>query len=281
MTDSMGLLASVLRYAGQKVVAQQFAAAHVLTPLIDAGWLAPAGVPDALLCEVCDDAHTVDVVHFGDKPRGLCRRTADTFSVCQTYFQHHVDGGAFARSLAQALQLNGDTRLLLGFETVWRLGARRLNDTRVAFFFTPSLDRLDAATTILDSIAGQSRSIPFCLLVASDVGQVRLLQRGNVVIRLGDIAAIAPDGRLTVDEAQLLLEIFPQTGRRVRGRPPGQRTLILPLLRELHGEGVVIDDSNETCRVVQSWFEKRYPGAKVPVASTVKSAIFAWLSPNA
>jgi hypothetical protein len=181
-----------------------------------------------------------------------------------TYFQHHVDGGAFARSLAQALQLNGDTRLLLRFETLWRLGARRLNDIRVAFLFTPNLDRLDAATTILDSIADQSRSIPFCLLVASDIGGVRLLQRGNVVIRLGDIAVIAPDGRLTVDEAQLLLEIFPQTGRRVRGRPPGQRTLILPLLRELHGEGVVIDDSNETCRVVQNWFEKRYPGAKVP-----------------
>ena len=277
-TDSIGLLASLLRHAGQKVVARQFAAAHALAPLINAGWLAPASVPDVLLCEVCDDAHTVDVVHFDDTPRGLCRRTANTFPVCRTCSLHHVDGAAFARSLARALQLDGDTKPLPGLETVWKLGARRLNDTRVAFFFTPSLDRLDAATMILDTVAGQSRATPFCLLVASEIDKVRLLQRRNVVIRLGDIVAIAPDGQLTVDETQLMVEIFPETGRRVRGRPPGQRNLILPLLHELDGKGVVIDDSNVTCRVVQGWFQKRNPGAKVPVVSTVKSAIFAWLS---
>jgi len=279
--DSIGLLASLLRYAGRKVAAHQFAAADELAPLIKAGWLVPAGVPETLLCEVCDDPHTVDVVHFHDKPRGVCRRTADTFPISRLSSLHRVDGAAFARSLARALHLDGDTSVLRGFDIAWKLGARTLNDTRVVFFFTPSLDRIDASTTILDSIAGHSRAMTFCLLVASSIDKVRLPTRHNVVTRVGDIVAIEPDGHLTVDEAQLLIEVFPGAGRpRARGRPPRQRDLILPLLHELEREGVAIDDSHETCRVVQGRFQKSYPGAKIPVANTMKSAIFAWLSRN-
>lgn len=246
--------------------------------MIDAGWLAPAGVPDALLCEICDDVHSVDVVYFDDIPRGMCRRTAETFAICKARFLHRVDGTAFTVSLARALHLDGDTKPLLGFEKVWRLGARRLNDTRVAFFFTPGLDRLDAATTVFDTIYSQSRAMLFCLLVASEVDEVRLLQGRNVVIRLRDIVAIAVDGQLTVDEPRLLVEIFPEANRRSRGRPPLQRSLILPLLHELHRKGIVIDDSNQTCRAVQDWFRKRNQGAKIPVVSAVRSAILAWLN---
>jgi hypothetical protein len=184
---------------------------------------------------------------------------------------------AFTRSLARALQLDGDAKPLHEFDKVWKLGARRINDTRLAFFFTPSLDRLDVASTILDTIASQSRAVPFCLLVFAEIEQVRLLQRRNVVICLRDIASIAADGRLDVDEDQLLVEIFPEVISRTRGRPPGQRNLILPLLQELHSGGVAIDGSNETCRVVQGLFRRRIPGAKIPVVSTVRSAILIWL----
>src|SRR5688572_32025319 len=109
-TDPIGLLSSLLRHSGHEVVAHQFASTEALIPFIDAGWLVPAGVPDVVPCEACDDVHMADVVDLGDKPRGICRRTGDTFAVSSTSAMHRVDGDAVVRSLAQALRLDGDTR---------------------------------------------------------------------------------------------------------------------------------------------------------------------------
>ena len=276
-TDAIGFLSTLLKHCGREIDAAEFACVGHLAPLITSGLLVPVGFPKAIPCEVCGEAHTVDVVSIEGRPQGVCRRTGETFTVSPACALYRVDGDAFARSIAKTLELEGDTRLLRGFSAVWRLGARRLDDTLVAFFFTPALDRLDMASTILEAVAQQTRAMRCVLLVASDIDAVRLLRHRDVVVSLRDVITGDVDGRLSVDEDELIIKIFPQAAkRRPPGRPTRQRDLILPLLDELDAEGVAVDGSNATCSAVRERFKDRYPKAKVPVINTVKSAVAVW-----
>jgi len=275
-TEPLALLEALLSYSGHDVAAHQFASGDRLSPMVKVGWLVPTGVPDALVCKACDDTHLAEVIRIKEETRGLCRRTGETFPVSPASSYHRIDGHAFARLLAEALQLEGDPRLLHGFATVWKLGMRRLEDTRVVFFFTPGLNRVDMANTTLEAVAQQARAMPSVLIVADDIDRVGVLRKHRV-IRLRDVAAVDADGNLTVNEAQLLFEIVPQTAKpRGPGRPPEQQELVLPLLDELDNEGVKIDASNSTCRAAQDRFIERYPDVNVPARNTVKKAIIVW-----
>lgn len=178
-------------------------------------------------------------------------------------------------SLAQTLNLAGSPRKIPGIENVWSLGVRRLNEVRVAFFCTPSLGAIDLATTILVSVADQSRSTLHCLLVADEIDAVRLLRRYSTVIRLRDVATISPAGTLTIDTAQLLAATFPDVRKpRRRGRPANQRERILLLLEQSDDSGL-IDASNESLRQLSQQYESRF-GKKSPVSDTIRKAIAAW-----
>jgi len=275
-TEPLALLEALLRHIGHDVVAHQFASADRLSPMMKAGWLVPRGLPYTTVCVVCDDTHMAEVICVNEETRGVCRRTGETFPLSPTCSLYGVDGDAFARSLAAALQLKGDTRLLHGFATVWKLGTRRLEDVVVVFFLVLRLDRIDMANTILEAAAQQARATTLVLIVADDIDAVDFLQRRRVV-RLRDVVAVDEDGKLRADEANLVCEIFPQTPKpKCPGRPPEQQERVLALLDELADEGVIIDASNATCRLVRDRFMERYPEANVPAKNTVRTAVGVW-----
>jgi hypothetical protein len=279
ITDPLHLLSELLAYSGHQIAARHFAPAKDLGSLIKAGWLVPTVIPETVLCETCDDAHFVDVVELDGVLSGVCLRTAGTFAVSPGRL-YCVDADTIARSLAEVLCLDGAVQRLRSFERLWRLGGRRLDDTRAIFFFTPDLDRLDLATSVLKAVADQSRATTAALIIASDrIDHVQLIEGRHQVIKLRDIIALDADGRLIVDEAQLLTKLVPDAAKpRAPGRPSMQRDLILPILVKLKAEDVPIDTSNETCRIVQDRFQQEYPLLKAPVINTIKAAIDAWLT---
>ena len=275
-TEPLALLEALLTHIGHDVVAHQFASADRLSPIMRAGWLVAKGLPDATLCAVCDDTHMAEVICVNEETFGVCRRTGETFQLSPACSLYRVDSDAFARSLAAALQLEGDTRLLHGFATVWKLGTRRLEDMAIVFFLVPRLDRIDVANTILEAVAQQARANTSVLIIADDIDAVHVLLKHHVV-RLRDVVAVDENGRLRTDEANLLLKIFPQTPQpQGPGRPPEQQKRVLALLDELAGEGVSIDASNSTCRLVRDRFMKRYPKANAPAKGTVRTAVGVW-----
>ena len=277
MADLIGNWCAMFAYSGLKIAAHQFAAASQFAPFLKAGWLATAGSPNALFCEACDEPQLADLEQIDTEVRGICWRTGDTFPISNHGCLHRVDGDAFARSLALALRLNGDARLVRGYERVWALGDGRLNETRIMLFLTPAFGQIDVATTVLQAVAAQSRAKHFCLIVADDIDDVRLLQRKGAVVRLRDIATIEPDGTLIIDHAQLLVEIFPyvHTPRR-RGRPADQRERILQLLDEFANNGLRVDGSNECIREIGLKYKKRFKDKRRPAPDTIRKAIANW-----
>jgi hypothetical protein len=278
-TDPTWLLCWLLGYAGHEVAAHQFAPAEDLLSFIDAGWLLPVAGPAAVLCEVCDVAHSAQVVNFDGRPQAICMRTGEAFEVAKTAQRYRVEGLAVARSLALALQLEGEVRTVRGITGLWTLGARALGDTRVKFFLTPDFDRLDTATSIVDAAAQQSGAMKSALIVASDrLDHTRLMARRINIIRLRDIAKVGAAGQFLIDEALLLSAVVPEAASaRGRGRQARQRRRILPILDELHGEGLAVDKSNKTWRIVAERFKHRYPGVGSPSKSTILYAIDCWL----
>ncbi|MEM9030161.1 MAG: hypothetical protein AAGC70_17495 [Pseudomonadota bacterium] len=278
MTDSMSLLCSLLAYAGREIATQQFASVSELKPFVDAGWLLPVRRPEVVLCEVCGDAHMADLEQIDREIRGICRRTGETFSVSDIASRYRVDCDAFARALAQALQLDGNARKLRGIDGVWTLGARRLNETRIVFFFTPDLDRFDRAATILEAVAKQSRAASSCLIVANDIDKVRLARQDTSVVRLQEVAAITSNGNVAINEDDLPAALFPASSTHSsRGRPAHQRDRILEVLNDMDRQGVTIDESNKTCAVVTDLFKTRWEGLKPPAVNTVRAAISIWI----
>ena len=277
-TDPTSLLCSLLSYADHEVAAHQFAPAEDLVPFVDAGWLLPVARPATILCEVCDAAHFVEVVDLDEGPRAVCMRSGEAFEVPETSQYFRVEGSAVARSLALALQLEGEARSVRAVTGLWGLGARTLGDRRVKFFLTPDLDRLDAATSMMDVVAQQSGAMKSALIVASDrLDHIRLLVQRINVIRLRDFAKVEATTQFSIDEALLLSVVVPEAASaRGPGRQPEQRERILPILNELDGEGLAVDKSNKTCRTVAERFQERYPNVNPPVRNSIRSAIKRW-----
>lgn len=276
-TEPLPLLEALLRHIGQHIFAHQFASADRLSPMMKAGWLVPRGLPDTTVCVVCDDTHMAEVICVNEEEtRGVCRRTGETFPLSPTCSLYGVEGDAFVRSLAAALQLEGNTRLLHGFATVWKLGTRRLEDGVIVFFLVLRLDRIDMASTILEAAAQQARAMTSVMIVADDIDAVDFLRKHRVV-RLRDVVALDEDGKLSADEANLLCQIFPQMPKpKCPGRPPEQQERVLAFLDELADEGATIDTSNSTCRLVRDRFMERYPEANAPAKNTVRTAVGVW-----
>ena len=276
MIDPIWSWSSLYAHTGCQITAHQFASTDRLADFVKAGWLVPVGDSEAVPCEVCDEPHLANVELIDQEVKGVCGRIGEAFSVTRCRSLHLVDGDAFALSPARALELDGPTRKLRGVESVWTLGARRLNETRIAFFSTPALGRIDAATTILGAIADQSRSTPHCLLVADDIDAVQLIHRKGVVVRLRDIATIEPAGSLIINSAQLLVTIFPDINKpRRRGRPAGQRERILQLLDESANSESLIDGTNESVREWGLKYKKRFKNT-CPAPNTIRTAISIW-----
>jgi hypothetical protein len=237
----------------------------------------PAEFREAVPCEVCDEPHIADVERIDSEIRGICRRTGETFQISDHGMLHRVDGEAFARSLSSALLLDDEARMVRGLENVWKLGARRLNEARTMFFLTPSLGPIDVANTILEAVAGQSGASHSCLIVASEIGAVRLLRRKGAIVRLRDLALIDREGQLSINEAQLLAEIFPDINKPPRrGRPARPRERILDLLDEVAGRAPSIDASNESIREWMLKYKRHYKTQTCPVLGTFKAAIAIW-----
>jgi hypothetical protein len=278
-TDPTWLLCSLLGCAGHEVAAHQFAPAEDLVPFINAGWLLPVAGPAAVLCEVCDVAHSVEVVNLDGRPPAICMRTGEAFEVAQTAQRYRVEGLAVARSLALALQLDGEARTVSVITSLWTLGTRTLGDTRVKFFLTPDFDRLDSATSMMDAVEQQSGAMKSALIVASDrLDHIRLLARRINIIPLRDIAKVEATARFSIDEALLLTAVVPKAASaQGRGRRAKQRDRTIPILDELDGEGLAVDKSNKTWRIVAERFKHRYPGVASPAKSSILSAIDCWL----
>lgn len=276
-TDPIGLLSSLLGYAEHDITARQFAPENDLVPLIQVGWLVPHGLASTALCEACDEAHLVNVFERDGMWQGLCLRTGEVLTVPDTALTYRVDTEAVAKALASAMKLDGDVRPIRGISSLWALGGRRLNDTRVVFYFTPNLDRLDLATSILEAVWKLSGPLTSALIVGSDaVDHVRLFPLRTTLIRLRDIASIGAGGKFSIYESQLIRIVLPQTEQPQRGRPPGQRDRILPILDELDAEGIQIDDSAETLHLLKDRFRLRHPEVSLPVDNTFKSATAHW-----
>ena len=278
-TDPTWLLCSLLGYAGHEVAAHQFAPAEDWVPFIDAGWLLPVASPAAVLCEVCDVAHSVEVVNLDGRPRAICRRTGEAFEIAQATQSYRVEGLAVARSLAMALHLEGEVRSVRGVSGLWTLGTRTLGDTRIKFLLTPDFDRLDTATTVVDVAVKQSSAMKSVLIVACDrLDHIRLINSRINIIPLRDIANVRATAQISIDEALLLSAVVPEAASTLgAGRPARQRERILHILGELHDEGVAINKSNETCRIVSARFRNRYPDVRVPVRNSIRLAIEGWL----
>lgn len=276
--DALGLVSSLMVYAGQEIAAAQYAASGELEPLVRAGWIVPRGWPAIVSCEVCNVPHPAELVERGREPRALCMRTGETFEVSEMAALYRIDAGAVAESLSLALKLSGGARHIKGTSNLWRLGDRRLLETRVVFFFTPRLGELDGASTIFDTVAAQSGAARSALIVASDnIDHVRLLNRKVEVLRLRDVAFLAVDGKLEIDEANLAATVLPDlASARSPGAPASQREKILPILDAMLATGLTIDMSNKICRAVQERFRKTYPQDNVPVHTTIRAAIEAW-----
>lgn len=278
--DPTSLVCSLLAYSGLDIAAHQLATAGELVSFIDAGWLFPVDRPSAVPCQVCDITHSVDVTDLDGRPQAICMHTAESFEVMQTDHFYRVDGLAVARSLASALQLEGDVRGVKGTVGLWTLGTRTLGDTRAKFFLTPEFDRLDAATSVMDAAAQQSSAMRSALIVANDhLDHIRLMTQRIKVISLRDIAKVDASAQFSIDEAFVLSIVVPEAvSARGLGRPPRQRDRIFPILNELEHERGGITSANEICNVVAERFQNRYPGTKVPVRNAIRSAINSWLS---
>lgn len=273
-------MCSLLGYAGYEVAAHQFAPAEDLASFIDAGWLLPSVRRAAVPCEVCDVAHSVRVFDLEGRPQAVCIHTGEAFEVTQTTHPYRVEGLAVARSLALALQLDGEVRTVKGVTGLWTLGARTLGDARVKFFLTPDFDRLDTATSMMDAAAQQSAAMKSALIVASDrLDHIRLLDHRIKIIPLRDIPKVGvTTARFSIDEALLLSAAVPEAvSARGPGRQAEQRRRIIPILEELQDQGVAIDASNETCRIVSARFQDRYSGIKLPARNSIRSGINWWL----
>lgn len=276
-TDPLSLLASYLGYAGHDIAAHQFAPAKDLDLFVRNNWLVPAGYPAALPCEACDEPHSVEVVSKNCPPYGLCLRTGETFPIMDDGKIYRIDAVAVAGSLASSLNLDGTVRQLRGSSCLLAMGGTRIHDTRVNIFFIPGLDRLDAASSVLQAVANQSGSITAALIVASEtLDQIHPLAQRNKVILLRDIAQIHADGRFVIDETSLARIILPENalGRRL-GAPSRQRDRIIPILDEFAREGGTIDNSNQTCRLVRSRYRELYDDAP-PANGTIRSAVRYW-----
>jgi len=273
--DTLELLSSILVYAGQEITAGQFAGANELDQFIRAGWIVPAGWPTTISCEICDEAHPAELIARGDRPLALCLRSSETFSVSKEAALFRVNAGAVAQSVSLALKITDKARNVKGAPTLWRLGDRRLLETRVVFFFTPQLAELDGASTIIDLVAVQSGASRSGLIVASDnLDHVRLLSRKTKVLRLRDVASIVGNGAFEIDEGALATAVLPDlSSARSPGAPATQRKRILNVLEALVADGWTVDTSNEKCRDVQERFEQMYPADNIPVNATIRSAI--------
>ena len=237
----------------------------------------PVSLLATIQCEVCDEPHWADVELIEKELKGVCRRSGEAFAISGLSSPYRVDGDAFSASLAQTLDLEGSPRRVRGLQSVWSLGILRFNHIRIALFSTPSLSRVDLATTILDSVAGQSRCTAHCLLVADEIDAVQLLRRNGAVVRLRDVATIASEGTLTIDSAEILAATFPDISLpRRSGRPANQRERIFQLLDESGNSGT-IEASNWSLRELGRKFESRFT-TKSPAPSTIREAIRIWNS---
>ena len=243
------------------------------------GWLLPVVRPSTILCDACDTQHSVDVVDIEGRLQAVCMHSGEVLEVQQAPQRYRVEGLAVARSLAMALHLEGEVRSVRGVAGLWTLGTRTLGDTRVKFLLMPDFDRLDTATTVVGAALKQSSAMRSALIVASDrLDHIRLLARPINIIPLRDIAAVEATAQFSIDEALLLSAVVPEAASaRRRGRHPKQRRRIIPILEELQDQGVAIDASNETCRIVAERFKHRYPGIASPAKSSILSAIDCWL----
>lgn len=276
MTDLASVWCSMFAYSGHAIEIRHFAQTHRLTPLIEAGWLVPTLSRHAVLCRACDEAHMVDVEVIDQEIRGICLRTGEMFPTSDQGTQHRVDGEAFARALSSALRMDEEARSVRGLKNVWKLGARLLNETRVVFFLTPALGRIDLANTILEAIAVQARSAAFCLIVAGDIDAVQLIQRKGTVVRLQDTASIDNAGTISIDGNRLLVAIFPDIQKPRRGGNPGRkRERILQLLHDTANKNLVIDLSNVSLREWGLRYEQRF-NEKRPAPDTIRKAIEIW-----
>jgi hypothetical protein len=79
--DPTTLLCSLLGYAGREVATHQFTSVENLSSFIEAGWLVPTARPSAVLCEVCDVVHSVDVDDLDGRPQAICVRSGEAFDV--------------------------------------------------------------------------------------------------------------------------------------------------------------------------------------------------------
>jgi hypothetical protein len=275
-TEPLALLEALLSHSGNDIIAHQFTSADRLSPMVKAGWLVPSSRADATLCVVCDDTHMAEVICVNEETLGVCRRTGETFLLSRACSLYRVDGDAFARSLAAAFQLDGNTRPLRGFKTVWKLGTRRLEDMAIVFFLVPRFDGIDAANTILEAVAQQARARTSALIVADDIDAVEVLPR-HIIVRLRDVVAMDEDGNMSADADNLFFQIFPQVPKPQRpGRPAEQQRRVLALLDDLAEEGVIIDTSNSTWRRVRDKFIQRYPKASAPAKGTIRTAVGVW-----
>ena len=277
--DPTSLLCSLFGYAGLDIAAHQFATANDLASFIEAGWLLPVVRPSTIPCDACDTQHSVDVVDIEGRLQAVCIHSGEVLEVQQAPQRYRVEGLAVARSLAMALHLEGEVRSVRGVSGLWTLGTRTLGDTRVKFLLTPDFDRLDTATTVVDVAVKQSSAMKSALIVASDrLDHIRLLPRPINIIPLRDIAAVGATAQFSIDEALLLSAVVPEAASTPgAGRPARQRERILHILGELQDEGVAINESNETCRIVSARFRNRYPDVRVPVRNSIRPAIDGWL----
>mgnify|MGYP001266271731 CR=1 FL=1 len=274
-TDPIALWCSLFAYAGRQISADQFGPVARLSNFVEAGWLVPVAHTATVLCEVCEEPHWADVEVIDQNMKGICRRSGEAFAISRSTSLYHVDGDKFSLALARALDTDGRPRRVRGLETVWSLGAVRLNDMRIAIFCTPTLGQIDLATTILASVADQSRSTANCLLVTDEIDAVRLLQRNSAVVRLRDVAHIEPTGTLNIDSVRLIAAVFPGIDKpRRRGRPPDQRERIVKLLDESDSGGP-IDTSNESLGEWSLKYKRRFKAAS-PSRTTIREAISIW-----
>jgi len=275
-TEPLALLEALLGHSGNEIITHQFTSAHRLSPMVKAGWLVPSSRADTTICAVCDDAHIADVICVNEETLCVCRRTGETFLLSPVGSLSRVDGDAFARSLAAALQLDGNMRLLHGFPTVWKLGTRRLEDIAIVFFLVPRFDRIDTANTILEAVAQQARAMTSVLIVADNIETV-YVQSSHRILRLRDVVAMDEDGNMSADADNLFFQIFPQVPKPQRpGRPAEQQRRVLALFDELAQEGATIDTSNSTWHFVRDRFMERYPNANAPAKETVRTAVRVW-----
>lgn len=246
--------------------------------MCELGLLVPRSFTGAVICEVCDEAHSAVVVVEDGVLRGFCQRSGELFLVRPDQGFFRVRGEAIAERLAAALQLEGDVRQLAGFTSLWRLGVRRLSETRVVFYLTPHLDQLDLATSMIDAVARQAAASHAALIVASDdLDHVRLVNARLKVVRLREVARLSEDGRMDVNLDQLLAAVLPDelAARAARSSASPQRDRVIPVLDQMAASEVKIETTNAGLIAIGKRVAE-HDGGPPPRRSTIRDAVRWW-----